>query len=262
LQSSYDIARNNGERRGSLFAQAVSLADEGLLLEALGPIQQEYELATEIADATAGAGDLTNMGNIQLEKGNTDQATTLFADALDLVLKSDLTDEVKDNARRGFLFNSARIALALGQNAEAKTKAADYLEQAEAHALAELAQANQQDPYNLYRRRPPPRPTDARRDVDGLVDGQYLRVVPLYTSLPTRSATALADLVPHIWQRRAAGVRQMPNAALFPYATPRQIMSLTLHLLPETLANYFLIRQADIQKACQTLTDAGYSILK
>ena len=142
------VARNDGERRQALTACAVSYADEGSPEEALKQLDRQLALAEKI-----------------------DEASAKYEHALELVEKSDLSDEVKANAHRGYLFNSTRVAVAKGDLAAARASAADYREKVEsmrntfqirlahqlagsialaegrnATALAELAMANQQNP--------------------------------------------------------------------------------------------------------------------
>ena len=176
LQKLYDMARNDGERRAAHFATAVSYIDEGKQEQALEELKKQYALAEKINDAAAMAGDLIAMGNILFEAGKFDKAIAKFEKALKQIEESELSQEVKDNAKRGFLFNSARVAMKKKNIAEAKAKCNEFRKQVEAinnpfqirlshelagmialeeknydKALAELQQANQQNPYNLYR---------------------------------------------------------------------------------------------------------------
>lgn len=169
-------ARSDGERRGAHFVAAVSYVDEGKIPQALGELEAEYALAQRMDDATNGAGDLTNMGHIYLEQGDAKMAATYYAKALALVEAADLSAEIKDNARRANLYNSARVAIARGDYTTAAAHARDYRKRAAqaenaaqirlaneldgAIALAQknyeialeaLAKSNQQDSYNLYR---------------------------------------------------------------------------------------------------------------
>jgi tetratricopeptide (TPR) repeat protein len=176
LQKLYDMARNDGERRAAHFAMAVSYVDEGEMDKALAELAKQYALAERINDASGMAGDLVLMGYILLEAGRLDEAMAKYTDAVKVIEKSNLSEEVKDNTRRGYLFNAGRVALKKGDFAAAKAKAEDYRKQVQAinnpfqsrlsHELAgmialeekeydraveELQQANQQNPYNLYR---------------------------------------------------------------------------------------------------------------
>jgi tetratricopeptide (TPR) repeat protein len=176
LQKQYDIARNDGERRATHFATAVSYVDEGNLEKALEELKKQYALAEKINDAASMSGDLNTMGNILIEAGKFDQANEKFEKSLKLIQESNLSQEIKDNAKRTFLFNTARIALKKKDSTTAKAKLEKYKKQVKAinnpfqirlshqlagiialeqkefeKALEELKQSNQQNPYNLYR---------------------------------------------------------------------------------------------------------------
>jgi tetratricopeptide (TPR) repeat protein len=176
LQRLYDMARNDGERRAALFATAVSFVDEGSMDQALKELDKQYALAEKINDASAMAGDLVVMGNILLEAGRPDEALAKYERAVETAEESDLSEEVKDNTRRGYLFNAGRAALKKKDFATAKAKSDEYRQRVEAvnnpfqiklshelagmialeeeqydKALEELRQASQQNPYNHYR---------------------------------------------------------------------------------------------------------------
>jgi tetratricopeptide (TPR) repeat protein len=176
LQKLYDMARNDGERRAAHFAMTVSYVDEQKMDKALEEQNKQYALAEKINDVAAMAGDLVVMGNILLETGRFDEASAKYKRAVELVEESDLSEEVKDNTKRGYLFNAARVALEEKDFATARAKSEEYRKQVEAinnpfqirlshelagmialeekeydKALEELQQANQQNPYNSYR---------------------------------------------------------------------------------------------------------------
>jgi len=176
LRKLYDMARNDGERRAAHFAITVSYVDEGKMDKALEEQDKQYALAEKINDASAMAGDLVVMGNILLETGRFDEALARYKKAVKLVEESNLSKEVKDNTKRGYLFNAARVALKKKDFTTAKAKSEEYCKQVEAinnpfqirlshelagmialdenaydKALEELQQANQQNPYNFYR---------------------------------------------------------------------------------------------------------------
>ena len=176
LRKLYEMARNDGERRAAHFAITVSCVDEGNADKALEEQEKQYALAEKIDDATAMAGDLVTMGNILLEIERPVQALAMYEKAVQTVEASGRSEEVKDNTRRGFFFNSARVALQKKDLVTARDKTEEYRKRVEAinnpfqirlahqlagmialeeedydTALAELEQANLQDPYNLYR---------------------------------------------------------------------------------------------------------------
>lgn len=176
LDKLLNVARNDGERRAAHFAMAVSYADEGKLEDALVHIQAEYDMADKIDDASAKAGDLINMGRILLEEGKPEQAQAKYDDALKQIEDSDLPKDVKENADRNYLYNSARVSVDEGKLDDAESYTKEFMKAAQeiknnlliklAHellgmiayekkdyntALAEFGQSNLQNPYNLYR---------------------------------------------------------------------------------------------------------------
>ena len=176
LEKLYGIARNDGERRAAHFATTVSYVDQGDPDKALAELEKQYGLAEKIGDAANMAGDLVAIGNILLEADRPGEAMARFLQAVGVVQVSDLSDQVKANNRRFYLFNAGRADLKRDDLERAKEKAARFLAQSEeiqnpnqirlAHqlvgmialaakeydkALTELRQASQQDPYNLYR---------------------------------------------------------------------------------------------------------------
>jgi len=176
LQKLYDLARNDGERRIALFNTAVSFVDEGKLDLAMEQMEKRYALAEKINDAGAMLTDLNVMGNILCEMDKPDEAMAKYEQALTVIEASNLSEEVKDYNRRYFLNYAARVALKKCDLDSARANAGEFMKQATsvnnplqiklAHELAgmirlaekdydkaleELKQANQKNPYNLYR---------------------------------------------------------------------------------------------------------------
>lgn len=176
IQQLHAMARNDGERRAAHFATTVSYVDEGEPDKALEEQNRQFALAEKIDDAANMAADFVTMGNIYLESGRYDEAQEKFQAAVETVQNSNLADDIKANARRFFLFNSARVAMKKKDFETAWRYQEDYQRQVEAinnpfqvrlaHELAgvialeednydkaiqELEQANQQNPYNFYR---------------------------------------------------------------------------------------------------------------
>ncbi|MGH7527849.1 MAG: tetratricopeptide repeat protein, partial [Gemmatimonadales bacterium] len=175
-QKLYAAARNDGERRGAMFSATVAYADEGKFDLALKELDKQYALGERINDAAAMSGDAVFMGNVLLESGKPGEALKRFDQAVRVVQASNLSQEVKDNTKLLHHYNAARVALrkndlaAAKKDSDAFTKGTTALNNSFqiklAHelagmialqeknfdqALAHLAQANQQDPYNLYR---------------------------------------------------------------------------------------------------------------
>jgi tetratricopeptide (TPR) repeat protein len=168
-------ARNDGDRRLALFATAVTYADEGNYDKAIAELQKEYEVAKRVNDQAAMAGDVTAVGDVLLESGRAEEARKQYEKALELQESSDLSAEVKENARLVHHYNLGRVAVRTGdlpaarQHADAFMKGASgkkndgQIKQAHqlagaialaerkfAQAASELSQGNQQDPYTLY----------------------------------------------------------------------------------------------------------------
>jgi len=176
LEILLNIARNVGEKRAALFAMTVSLIDEGQLDLAIEEIDKQFKLAEEIKDYANMSGDLIFTGTILYEQGKYQEAKKKFDQALSVIESSNLSSEVKENNRRGLLYNAARIAIAENDLAKAKSLTAELQQRAGkanntfqlwlTHELAgniamiekrypdavqEYQQANLQNPYNLYR---------------------------------------------------------------------------------------------------------------
>jgi tetratricopeptide (TPR) repeat protein len=171
----YGRARDDADRRTALFVKGVILVDAHKTDAALEEIGKEYKLDTRLGDSSNMSGDAQLMGNILLDAGRTDEAAKHFQQALQLVERSSLSDEVKQDTRLADRYNRARIALAQADLATAKSEAAAYAEGANARqnrfrvrqahqlqgsialqekqydaAIAHFAEANQQDPQVVY----------------------------------------------------------------------------------------------------------------
>jgi tetratricopeptide (TPR) repeat protein len=172
----YDGARNDGEKRAAMFQNTVTYVEEGKTDLALAELDKQYALGEGISDAAAMTGDATFMGNVLLESGKPDAALKKFEQAVQVTDASDLSAEVKENTRLFHRYNAARVAIAKKDLATAKREGDAFLKESQAKqnqfqirlghevagtialaeknydgALSHLAQANQQDPYNLYR---------------------------------------------------------------------------------------------------------------
>ncbi|HEX5833824.1 MAG TPA: tetratricopeptide repeat protein [Pyrinomonadaceae bacterium] len=175
LQKITAKARSDGERRTALFGQMVVAADSGKLDQALAEAEKQYALSQKTNDMPAMAGDLQLKGNILLEMGKPDDARKAYEQALKTTTDSNLSQDNKDNAALFHHYNLARVAIAKKDLATAKTETETFRKGAEAaknpnqlkqahelagrialeeksydSAIAELAQANQQNPDVLY----------------------------------------------------------------------------------------------------------------
>jgi tetratricopeptide (TPR) repeat protein len=176
LQKMAEQARNDGELRTALFGMAVVASDSGKLDRAAQAMDKEYAVAEKKNDVAAMAADLQAKGNIIAEMAKYDLATQQFDRSLQMIEGSSLSQEIKDNAKLLHEYNRAALAISRKDYAAAKTSADAYRQGAEAsknpaqiklshelagrialaqkdydQAIAELEQANLQDPRNLYR---------------------------------------------------------------------------------------------------------------
>lgn len=176
LQKAHGMARDDGERRTALFAMAVLDVDGGKMDLALAELDKQYAMAEQINDVAQMSGDLTTKANILQEMGKYDQAMAMYEKALNMINESDLSQAIKDNAKLGQHYNVASVAIAKKDVKTAKSEADEFRKGAEAiknsfqmrqahqlvgmialaekdydKAIAELQQANQLNPYNLYR---------------------------------------------------------------------------------------------------------------
>jgi tetratricopeptide (TPR) repeat protein len=176
LSKFYQAARNDGDRRLALFSTAVTYADEGKLDQAMSELQKEFAVAEKISDSAAMAADLVAMGDIALEDGKAEEARAHYVRSLEMQVRSDLSPEVKEDAKLNHHYHLGRVALASGDLKAAKEHAKTFLDGASAknnagevrlghelagaialqekqydRAIEELAKGNQQNPYTLYR---------------------------------------------------------------------------------------------------------------
>jgi tetratricopeptide (TPR) repeat protein len=176
LQKMADQARNDGELRTAFFGMAVVAADGGKMDQALQAMDKEYAVAEKKNDVASMAADLQAKGNILVEMPNYDEAKRQFDRSLQIILTSTLSQDIKENATLLHHYDLAGIAIAKKDYAAAKTHAEEFRRGAEASknslqvqqaheldgrialaekdndkAIAQLEQANLQDPRNLYR---------------------------------------------------------------------------------------------------------------
>jgi tetratricopeptide (TPR) repeat protein len=172
----HQAARNDADRRNALFATAVAYADEGNFEQSLAELKKQYAVAEKINDPANMAGDAVAMGDVLLEAGKPEEARKLYEKALALQVDSDLSQEVKDDAKLVHHYNLGRVAVRTKDLAAARQHAEAFMQGAtakknsaeirQAHelagtialkekqfeqALGHLTKANQQDPYVLYR---------------------------------------------------------------------------------------------------------------
>jgi tetratricopeptide (TPR) repeat protein len=176
LKKITEKARSDAERRTALFALTVVEVDSEEMDKALAEVDKQYALGAKTYDVPAMTGDLQLKGNILLEMGRPDDAKSSFERGLKMTEGSSLSQEIKDNAKLFHHYNLGRVALSKKDLVTARAEAEIYRRGTAtqknpfltklAHellgtialgtkdydnALAELQQANQQNPYNLYR---------------------------------------------------------------------------------------------------------------
>ncbi len=169
-------ARTDGERRTGLFALTVVYLDGGEFAKALATVDRMDAIARKNKDVPAIAFDHGLKGNILLEMGKPDPAKAEFEKGVAIVEGSNLSQEIKDNAKLFLHYNLARVAVAKKNFTLAKTEADEFRKGAMAsknpfqpklsheldgivalagknydESIAELRQANQQNPQNLFR---------------------------------------------------------------------------------------------------------------
>jgi tetratricopeptide (TPR) repeat protein len=169
-------ARSDAERRTALFALTVVDVDGGKWDKALEEVDKQYALGEKTNDVPGMTGDLQLKGNILLEMGKYDDAKALFEKGLKMTEDSSLSQEIKNNAQLFHHYNLTRVALGKKDLATAKTEGQAFRKGTEAlrnpaqtrqahqlmglialdekdydKAVSELRQANQQNPYDLYR---------------------------------------------------------------------------------------------------------------
>src|SRR5262249_17676482 len=150
--------------------------DGGQTAKALADLDEQIALGEKNNDVPAIAFDRGLKGLIFAETGKGDAAKKEFDAGLRAVEESNLPQEVKDNAKLVSHYNISRVALAKKDIAGAQKEADEFrtgaassknpFQAKNAHeldgiialaqkdydkAIAELSQANQQNPFDLYR---------------------------------------------------------------------------------------------------------------
>jgi tetratricopeptide (TPR) repeat protein len=123
---SFEIAKNDGERRFALFTKTVACVEEGDINGAMEELQKQFDLGKNINDAGAMSADLNNMGNILYAAGKYEDAASVYEEAINLVEDSNLSDEVKENNKRLNIYNIGRIALMTDKIEDAKKLAVEF----------------------------------------------------------------------------------------------------------------------------------------
>jgi tetratricopeptide (TPR) repeat protein len=169
------VARNDSERRQALAWTAESFIYEGAWSKAVAEVGKMVALDERAKDYGQMADDLNFKGDTLLEAGRADDAAAAFQAQVEASDRSTSPDEIKQALRRNTLYDQARVALAKRDLVTARACAASYARQVAARripsevrwlhellgmvaladgkprvAIAELAQADPQDPRVLY----------------------------------------------------------------------------------------------------------------
>jgi tetratricopeptide (TPR) repeat protein len=176
LQKLYDIAHSDGERLGALFAKTIHYVDGGKMDKAVQEMDKQFALAEKINDAWVMSSDLSTKGAILLQAGKYDEASAAFEKSKQIVEGSDLPQAIKDQNKLGRHYSAAMLAMKRKDLGTATAESEEYRKGTEAirdqaairvahslagelaleakqydKALAELEQADQLNPRNLYR---------------------------------------------------------------------------------------------------------------
>jgi tetratricopeptide (TPR) repeat protein len=176
LQTMAARARNDGERRTAFFGLAVLASDAGNFQKAEQAMDLEYAVAEKKSDVLSMAADLQAKGNIAGAAQKYDDAKQYFERSQQIMQDSNLAQEIKDVATLQYHYDLSTIAAGKKDFALAKTEQEEFRKGADASnnpvqvkqahelagivalaqkdfdtAIAELQQANQLNPQNLYR---------------------------------------------------------------------------------------------------------------
>jgi tetratricopeptide (TPR) repeat protein len=169
------MARNDGDLRQGYFAQMVIYVDAGNYDQALQEAEKQYALGQKTNDVVSMSGDLESKGNILLAMGKYDDAIKAFGQSAQIMTASDLSQAIKENANAQHHYDLALVWIAKKDLKKANAETAEFSKSVEAKknvnqqrlvhqlsgriallekkndvAIAELQQANQQNPDNLY----------------------------------------------------------------------------------------------------------------
>jgi len=165
-------ARTPGDVRTSVFWTAISWIHEGKPAKALAAFQENLDQSRSAKDLANHSADLVVAGNVQLHAGRRDGALKSFAQAVAAMEQAPVPEDVKEGVRRNHLYFTAWTAAMKGDVAGARAGADAYRARATARglpfelrrahqldghvallardfsrAVAELRQANQNDPW-------------------------------------------------------------------------------------------------------------------
>ena len=128
-------ARTDGERRLAWFWTAETYLHEERWADAIRCLEEEKKIADAAGDVLSASQDVNFIGNILLGAGKTADAARRFEESVRMAEGSKASDAIKETARRGHLFDMARVALAKGDLATARATAAKYASAVQAKAV-------------------------------------------------------------------------------------------------------------------------------
>ena len=168
--------RNHVDLRRAIYAEALTYVCENNLSQAITIFQDLMEMKDNDSEMANRANDLAAIGSLFLELDSTEAALSRFEQSIQLVRDSDLPPAIIEVTEAQHLYNLARVYAAQGDFEKAKQMAREYLVQIEPlnnplrmqlsfqlkgiialhekdyeEAIIQLEQANQLNPYNLYR---------------------------------------------------------------------------------------------------------------
>jgi len=169
-------ARNIIDTRRAVFTEALTYVSEGNLSRAIESVHSNLKLSEASKDVGNMANDLVVLGNLYLELNQTSEALDRFNQSIDVIDKSNLPQAVKINGHTTHLYNVSRVFVEEGEFEKAKETSALFAEQVGIRknpiqikliaqldgiialeekkyqtAIDKLGEANQLNPYNLYR---------------------------------------------------------------------------------------------------------------
>ncbi|HEY7472938.1 MAG TPA: tetratricopeptide repeat protein [Gemmatimonadota bacterium] len=167
-------APNDGVRTNALLWKAAAWLHEGNRARAMEVLADRRAISERKSDWTTISGDDGLIGRTLLDLGDVEAAAARFASSVEAIEKADVPEGIKEATRRNHIYNEALVALASGDLARAKDRAAAYhtavqkpavpfemrqdhelmgrialAEGKGAEAVAHFEQANQQDPRVL-----------------------------------------------------------------------------------------------------------------
>jgi tetratricopeptide (TPR) repeat protein len=175
LDTYFRVAQNDNERRTALLNSAMVNVDKGSTDSAVAALQRSLEIARAGADTANVSADEIAIADILLDAGRVDAARDRYNHAHNVMAASGLARPLREDDVLARRYDMARVALARHDLAGARSEAAAYASGAiaakndarirQAHelnglvlleakqieaSLAELAQADQENPAVLY----------------------------------------------------------------------------------------------------------------